>query len=347
MDFPLKGLFKDVFRTTAPIVITLMALLYIGGLAVYQKYIRQPTPSFNFYSNSIVKVHILPDNQAYAVSGIFNNVIEGQRKIVQSGTDSAGVYTLPFQVNSPRQATVYVEGEAIEIFVALDSMLTVEVMLNPQEGTIDSIYFKGATAPICKYYWLKNKAFDNTKLKNIKHTTASEDLMAYGKFLDSLTQKEDDFLLAMQKQLNLPTWFTDFEKNELMYEKAYLKLAHLGNQAILAGYLDTVPVDTKDAVFSYYYYLYLNSLLSQQIKNGSSTVDTSAKSLILKQLTIADTLLKTETHDVFLTRIIFAQIQRKNYDFARELFDKFGNFKEQRYYRFLKMQLKQKEVAKE
>lgn len=342
MHFPLKGLFKDVFRTAAPIVITLLVSTYIGALAYYQKYIRKPEPSFNFYSTSIVKVHITPENQPYAVQGTFNNVIEGQRKIVQSGTDSAGIYALPFEVNSPRQATVYIEGEAVEIFIIPDSTLTLEVRLNPQGGVIDSIYFKGTTAAICNYYRLKNQVFDNVRLKNLKHTSSSENLMTYSKTLDSLTQKEGAFIDTMQKKMNLPIWFTDFEKNELMYEKAYLKRANAGSEPVPNGYFDNMPADKKEAVFSYYYYLYLNTLISQNLKDTNSSTDTSAQAVILKQLAIADTLLKSETHDVFITRVIFGQIQRNNAAFAKELLQKFGNFKEQRYYRFLKMKLKEK-----
>lgn len=342
MHFPLKGLFKDVFRTAAPIVITLLVSGYIASLAYFQKYIQKSEPAFNFYSKSVVKVDIFPKNQPYAVQGTFNNVIEGQRKIVQSDSDSAGVYALPFEVNSPRQATVYVEGEAIEIFIIPDSTLTVKVELNPQGGNIDSISFAGATASMCKYYRLKNHLFGNAKLKSSKHTANTENLLAYSKVLDSLTQIEDNFIDKMQAEMKLPNWFSNFEKNELMYEKAYLKYAHAGNSPAPEGYLDAVPADKKEAVFSYYYYLYLNSLIAQNVKNTASPADTSVKSAILKQLSIADTLLKSETHDVFITRIIFAQIQRGNEDFAKELFQKFGNFKEQRYYRFLKTKLKVK-----
>ena len=340
MHFPLKGLFQDVFRTAAPIIITLFVTAYIATLAFYQKYVHHSEPAFNFYSTSVVKVRISPQNLPYAVQGTFNNVIEGQRKVVQSGTDSAGIYALPFEVNSPRQATVYVEGEAIEIFIIPDSTLTLQVQLNPQGGTLDSITFTGATAQICKYYRLKNQVFGSSKLKSIKHTAHSESLREYGKMLDSLTQKEDTFIDKMREEMKLPTWFCDFEKNELMYQKAYLKRSHAGNEAVPAGYFDNVPADKKEAVFSYYYYLYLNSLISQQIKTTTSLADTSAKSALLKQLSVADTLLKSETHDVFITRAIFAQIQKGNEAFAKELFHQFGNFKEQRYYRFLKMKLK-------
>ena len=43
----------------------------------------------------------------------------------------------------------------------------------------------------------------------------------------------------------------NFEKNEVLYHKAYLKLSKAFNRDVSGEYLDQLPVHNEEAVFSY------------------------------------------------------------------------------------------------
>lgn len=338
MQVPFKGLWEDLFRTPAPIVITFLMGVYLAGLAYYNNFIYQPELKFNFYSISPVKVHIENANENYAVQGIFNNVIEGDRKVIDSKIDSIGDYVLNFQVNSPRPAILYIEGESIEMFLVPDSTLRVNVVFDAN-GLIDSVGFKGITAPICRYYRRKNQVFENSKLRVSRNVVKSEDLISYGKVLDSLTGTESRFLDTQKVYFQLPAWFVDFENNEMMYQKAYLKLSNLSKESPPENYLDKVSLDNPNAVFSYYYYLYLNTYFKKQALGVSKTQsDSTTNKNNWMDIVIADTTLKSEAHDIYITRSIFRCLQKNEQNLGKELFDKHKNFKERKYYRFLKSQ---------
>lgn len=340
MQIPFKGIWEDFFRTPAPIVITTLMALYLGGLAYYHKFVYQPELKFNFYSTSPVKVQIANANDNYVVQGVFNNVIEGDRETISSRKDSLSQYCLDFRVNSPRPALLYIEGEAIEIFLVPDSTLFIKVVLD-SDGSLDSIDFNGKTAPICRYYHKKNEVFQNAKLRTSRNVIRSQDLLTYSKLLDSLTQVEYRFLDSQMPIFNLPEWFVDFERNEMIYQKAYLKLSNLSKSTPPVGYLDSVKIDNGNAVFSYYYYLFLNTHLKRQVSQITSLSD-SLKQVEMPELQIADTLLKSEVHDVYITRAIFHALQKNDFSFAKSLFEKYKNFKERKYYRFLNTQFSDK-----
>lgn len=340
MQIPFKGIWEDFFRTPAPIVITTLMALYLGGLAYYHKFVYQPELKFNFYSTSPVKVQIANANDNYVVQGVFNNVIEGDRKTISSTKDSINRYCLDFRVNSPRPALIYIEGEAIEIFLVPDSTLHIKVLLD-SDGSLDSIDFSGKTAQICQYYHKKNEAFQNAKLRTSRNVVNSQNLLTYSKLLDSLTQVEYRFLDSQKIVYHLPEWFVDFEKNEMLYQKAYLKLSNLSKSAPPQGYLDSVKIDNGNAVFSYYYYLYLNTYLKRRISEIAIAAD-SSKQMEMPELQIADTLLKSEVHDVYITRAIFRCLQKNDFALAKSLFEKHKNFKERKYYRFLNTQFSDK-----
>lgn len=340
MQIPFKGIWEDFFRTPAPIAITTLMALYLGGLAYYHKFVYQPELKFNFYSTSPVKVQIVNANDNYVVQGVFNNVIEGDRKTINSTKDSLNRYCLDFRVNSPRPALIYIEGEAIEIFLVPDSTLQIKAVLD-SDGSLDSIDFRGKTAQICQYYHKKNEAFQNAKLRTSRNVVNSQDLISYGKLLDSLTQVEYIFLNSQKLIYNLPEWFVDFERNEMLYQKAYLKLSNLSKSAPPIGYLDSVKIDNGNAVFSYYYYLYLNTYLKRKVNEAGFS--DKIKQIEMPELQLADTLLKSEVHDVYITRTIFRCLQKNDFVLAKTLFQKYKNFKERKYYRFLNAQFLDKE----
>jgi hypothetical protein len=148
--------------------------------------------------------------------------------------------------------------------------------------------------------------------------------------LDSLAIQELAYMLIRSAPNQLPDWFIDFEKNEILYQKAYLKLANAYNREVYEGYLDDIPLNDQSAVFSYYYYLYLRTYF--QHRTGSTALPI--------QLASADTLLKREVKDVYLTQNIFSLLSGEKKEQAQGLLTRYINsFSKKKYERFLRKQL--------
>jgi hypothetical protein len=220
-----------------------------------------------------------------------------------------------------------------------DSTLTVNVWLDPELGLLDSLQFKGLASSICQYYQDKMKAFPESGARTAAHTLSSEETQTYHQKLDSLSLQETLFLTTKKLQYNLPEWFVKFESSEISYQKAYLKITNQRDRAEIK--MDTLKIDNPDAVFSYYYYLYLNAYFQQLVaKKDEKTAE-------LQQLALADSLLKSETRDVYFSRSLFAHLQRKEITEASEIFEKFPKFTQQKYFRFLNWEITRSKKALE
>ncbi len=339
-QIPYKGLIQDLYRTPAPIIISVLMILYLGMLSYYSHNIKDNDPEFNFYSTSIVKAEPLNLKQELLVNAIYNNVVEGQRQSVGATYSDSGFYRFDFNVNSPRPATVYIEGESVEIFLIPDSTLKIRFLLNPVTQIIDSINFEGPAANICRYYQLVGK-----HSLSVLNTLSSEDLSSFGKQADSIMAVDLNFLNEMKSKLSLPEWFVLFQTNELVYQKAYIKLSAAGKKKLPEGYEDSVLIDNKDAVFSYHYYLYLNQYFKKLISQKKSVSEESVSKSQIQLMAISDSLLKSEAHDVFVSRLIINSIQKNQLETAELLFQAHANIKQKKYYRFLQRVLEsQKKV---
>jgi hypothetical protein len=143
---------------------------------------------------------------------------------------------------------------------------------------------------------------------------------------------------------DLPEWFVHFERNEILYQKAYLKLSEAYNQEIPKNYLDEVDLNNQNAMFSYYYYLYLESYFTRELANRQATpLATHSNQTIREILQLADEQLAEGPHDVFITRNIFSLLQNPaQLTFAEELFSIYEEkFDSKKYMRYLKMQLEE------
>jgi len=302
---------------------------YIALLAYRSSNKDLPTPVYAFYDTTFVRIEIDPAAELYDVYGIYNNMLEGQRQ-------------LAFQVNSPRPAFVYINDEAIGVFLTPDSSLVMSVNMHLPTFRIDSIHFRGYTSEIAEYYRQKSLRFNNIHLRSSRNTIPMEDFCKYSQILDSMAEKEITFLALYNLKTPLPNWFISFEQSEIAYHKAYLKLSVGSYPDDKSACLDEVPLNNEDAIFSYYYYLYLKAYIKDYLMQTTSLALPSDLNEPTIQLTVADTLLTGNIHDVFLTRTIFELIQRNRIDQASLLLEQYrSSFKSKKYLRFLDYQLKQ------
>lgn len=330
-------------RSAIPWIITLLMGIYVLSLSFHTKNRIPPTPSYDFYDTTSVILSLSDTNELMDIYGTYNNILEGQRQIVEASPTENGEYRITFKVNSPRPALLYINDEVLEIFLIPDSTLWVSITQNVFSNAIDSVGFEGATANICEYYVNKSQQFGQVHIRSKRNTLDAANFAAYSQGLDSTFKREIDFLSQYHQQDSLPAWFYNFEQNEIVYHKAYLKLATAYNRQIPKEYLDNVPVYNEDAVFSYYYYLYLKAFLADQ-ENSPNLASGNLEAHTLHYMQSADSLLDGEVHDVFLTRLIFNHLKRNRITFSASLIEQYeDNFNRRKYLRFLKAQLKERQ----
>ena len=322
---------------------TLMTLIaaYIALLAYRASNQGQPTPDYDFYDTTYIHVNILPKTELYDVYGVYNNILEGQRELVKAQIESDSLYKLAFQVNSPRPGIVYINNEAINVFLAPDSSLQIDVGFSPTGQEIDSIAFSGYTADISRYYKRKSLEFNHIRMRSKRNTIPADDFCEYAATLDSMAQKERTFLALFNLDYPLPAWFVGFEQSEIAYHKAYLKLSGFPDSVQSSNCLDNIPLSDEKAKFSYYYFLYVKAYIKQYVETSKQNRNPNELEL---QLAVADTLLKGEVHDLFLTRSIFELLRRSQNKLAKKLMSQYENsFNSKKYFRFLDFQLKEAE----
>jgi hypothetical protein len=323
-----------------PWTLTVLLGLWVFALEYYAKHQSPPDPSIAFYDTTEVtaQVHTPEAPPAMMLYAQFNNILEGKRQWVSAKGEN-GRYRLRFEVNSPRPAVLYTNDEPLEIFlVPGDTTLHVDLYWTAPYDHIDSVHFSGQNAKICEYFQAKAAQFEQVHLRATRHTVASVDLRRYGNKLDSMAAQELAFLAEKEVFSFLPTWFGLFEKNEILYQRAYLKLAAAYNREVDPSLLDHPPVNNQGAVFSYYYYLYLNAYFAQL--QGDSLPAVNFKRQIEQHMALADSLLTDGPRDVFMTRVIIQSINEGRQDLARQFFLQYrASFSRPKYARFLEAQL--------
>lgn len=327
-----------------PWIIASLLSVFVMGLTYYADHRLPPDPTFAFYEKTEVKVIFNDNSGIWDVYGSYNNIVEGQRRLVKANLLNETQYKLEFLVNSPRPATLYINEETFEIFLLPDSNLSVYVDINPNTSRLERVSFVGSTQDICEYYQAKVTEFGSSRMQRKRFLSQTDDFDSYASMLDSSFQAEKRFLQGYNNLHPLPKWFSEFELSEITYQKAYLKRYDALNRDIAESKLDSVPLNNENAVFSYYYYLYLQTYISQQVDPPSSSLpaEDRYKQLTTKHLDVANNILEGEMHDVFLTRIIFNNLMRNRIDFAARLIERYrDSFNEKKYLRFLLAQLKE------
>ncbi|MEM6768504.1 MAG: hypothetical protein AAF824_09685 [Bacteroidota bacterium] len=311
-----------------PWFILSVALLYIWSLTRYDYYRKNAQPVISFYDTTHVHLHIHHEQEPAAIYALYTNLIEGSRKIVQAVPEDQTHYVLSIPLNSPRPIQLYCNEEVIPIFVIPDSSLYVDVVLNPIFGSIDSLSFYGFTAPICRYQELKRKVEPTQRRLNILDAT---DFSVYVRLLDSIADNQRNFLLAYQEEL--PPWFEAYEESEIAYHKAYLKLSHAFQREVDPGLLDSVAVNNSSAIFSYYYYLYLRTLIRGELLQRGSY---GSLDMAEAHLETANQLLEGEVKDFYLVWYISDFIRKNNPQRGKKLTSRFsGQIEAEKYKKYL------------
>ncbi|MEM6800280.1 MAG: hypothetical protein AAF696_02690 [Bacteroidota bacterium] len=327
-----------------PWIIAGLMVAYVYGLTYQAKNQIGPNPSYEFYDTTFVKVQINGLKSTHDVYGEYNNILAGQKELVEAETLEDGSFRMWFEVNSPRPARLYIHDETLEVLLMPgDTTLLIKLYYSEQNQALDSVKYEGQLASIGEYYEEKSAFFGDVHLRARRSILVSQDLEGFGFQLDSMAIKELNYLTEKEIFGDLPEWFVHFERNEILYQKAYLKLAKAYNKEVPANYLDQVATNNPDAMFSYYYYLYLQSYFKRELAKNEQVGTNLSEENIRQILTLAEEELKEGPHDVFVTRNIFSQI-KENRSFANELFESYKDkFSSKKYMRYLNVQLEEEE----
>lgn len=335
-----------------PWLLVVTIAFFVYGLTYYTENKEKPSPSYDFYEPAIVQLNINGGQSAHNVYGQYNNILEGKREIVQAYQQADRSWRIDFSVNSPRPAMIYIDDELLEIFlVPGDSSLYLSLQIDPETDLIDSLSFAGENASICTYLQSKSRRFQQAQLRANRNLVGATNFAAFAAKLDSMAARELAYLAEQEVFNTLPDWFVQFEKNDILYQKAYLKLSQAYNRDIAPELLDKVLLNNSSAIFSYYYYLYLTAFINNeaQLPPGEPQPnDPRYKEWCTIQLATADPLIKHGPHDVFFTRILFNILNNNHLDLAEELLDQYEEtFFSKKYVRFLKLQLETRRKMQE
>ncbi len=326
-----------------PWLITLLVAVAVYQLSYYAEHKTPPAPAYEFYDTTTVFLHTnnigpIPVN----IFGMYYNIVEGSRKVVESRQEDQQLIAIDFHVNSPRPASIFVDEEEIEIFLLPDSNLHIYVGHQANFLHANTIQFHGATSEICNYYLSKSTTLGERGIRARRNTVTAEKFSFYSHLLDTLANRELGFLYDYHEFKNLPNYFFTFEESEILYQKAYLKLFNSLNSPQTGIFLDDVPINNVGAVFSYYYYLFLQLYFQHTFSSRSIPQELSIKDPT--ELDVANMQLQGEMHDVFFTRIIFQHIRREEFEIARKLLVKYNEgFSKKKYVRFLKAAISKQE----
>ena len=262
-----------------PWIIFIFTGFYIMALSYYAENREPSDPSYNFYDSTTVEIISHGLQELPEVYGQFNNILEGRRQIVAAKDIDSSRQKLVFRVNSPRPTKIYLNEEALEVILLPgDSSLKLYAKFT-EDGKLETLDFKGSSSPMANYYWKKKERLRQQNIRASRHVVLTEGFEDYAQAVDSMAAKELVFLVEQEVFSTLPEWFVQFEKNEILYQKAYLKLSAAYNSQVDANLLDQVKINNQGAVFSYYYYLYLDAFFSHLQPKSSNVRMTTENSL--------------------------------------------------------------------
>ncbi len=321
-------------------MVTALAL-FVFGLTYRAEHSGPPDPTYDFYDSASVKIRIHGSEGIHDIFGRYNHILHGQRILIKADLVAEGMYQLSFPIYSPRPAMLYVDDDAHEIFLNPgDTTLQIELWYDPISFTFDSIHYKGSLASVCQYYHNKAQQFHRSHIRGLRNTLEADDFATFCSRLDSMAAWELGLLSEQQFRSALPDWFVEFERNDILYQKAYLKLAQSLNRQVDSALLDYPLLDNEGASFSYYYYLYLHTYFSQFLLQAGDLSGEVQGSDLYRQLPYADSLLRGSPHDVFFTRVIYSLIQQRELELASEMLHTFRDrFGSKKYYRYLRKRL--------
>ena len=166
------------------------------------------------------------------------------------------------------------------IYTIPDDTLIVKLNLDSSLNREEKIKYEGSSAEICYYFIEKMKNWKKTKGYDYYYDSTYS-ISEYAEKLDNNQYNDLEFLNNYHQKNNLPEWFVQREKNEIIYRIASHKLGTLRYHWVFYdstftppknyySFLDNIQINNPDAVLSSSYYGFLALNFHRHIKPNES-----------------------------------------------------------------------------
>lgn len=236
----------------------------------------------------------------------------------------SGIVYITLLIQKPQFAYLNINTNPERVFLLPNDTLQIELDYNDQ--TADYIFkrFKGNTADINYYRKAKEKALEIKSFINVKGSLPSQapSLEIVKSVTDSVSNLELNYLEKARFEYNLPDWFYELERSEIIYFGAQIKIGAPSYRKTLMGldekipegyfdFIDKVPVNNQMAKLSSLYFMYLDRLTSHYYFTDSLSdmiVSERLKILYPLELEYFNRYLDENLRDIAFARIISREI---------------------------------------
>lgn len=179
-----------------------------------------------------------------------------------------GTYKITLNSTHPFLGQLFLQNRRFPLFTIPNDTLKIYIDLDLK----NSIKYEGKTEQINDYFLEKFKRFDypDIAVPATNYTSPSFSIYEGAAKIDSLFNEEIKFFSAYENRSDLPDWFIEMEKLNLIYYKAGFKIAAISSRNHFNGedtkaddsyfnFLDSIPVNNPKALLSSHYFEFLES----------------------------------------------------------------------------------------
>lgn len=239
-------------------------LFLASGILNAQEIIYKP------FSNSVIKIHINEpiSDTIYVEAYVINITPRGGNGTDIKALTKAGSYYLNLQVDRPAKAQLNIIDNVYNIILLPDDTTNVE-LYSKSEFTIS---FNDDLEPINTYYLRKNKflKYSDRRIPFNKILSSKSTYSSIKEQTDFITKQEVIFLEDYILSQDLPGWFINYEKAEIIYSGADFKthIPHYNNifkvfsdtlSVNYFNFLDDLNITNQNAIASSAYFYFLDN----------------------------------------------------------------------------------------
>lgn len=155
---------------------------------------------------------------------------------------------LQFPLDRPTKTVLAVGDSLLTCFAAPNDTTILSISVNMQQEQV--FLFRGATAPLNRYYQEKSKklGYRNLNLQFEKLMYEPMDMRKLRHEINKISKREKRFLESYSSKNSLPAWFLDYEQAETDYLTA-------GYLLLVPQYYQTSTIPLRSVPDSYYRFL--------------------------------------------------------------------------------------------
>ncbi len=254
-------------KTTWIFLVIIISIIFLGAISCQ----REEKNNIQIGESAVVQFSFKNLKDSVTLS-LYNLSIFKSSKFYNESYVFEGDRNKEFVIPCEYPSGIYftVNNSSFTGFLLPKDTLKVTVQFS-DENTVNMIQYDGKTELICNYYLQKKQQLGYQDLR-IPLNKAPAVLDKISENTDTLMRNELDFLRKYVIHSQLPDWFIQIEKSQIIYlcgvykkSQKSLFVKHLNipfnpNKNYFKS-IDTLLINNKNALFSYWYYQFLNNYL--------------------------------------------------------------------------------------